>query len=1031
MNLTKPLAAFTAAVAALPLAIAYGAEPDLNQLEQRFRELPLEARQLTGPLFWLHGDDSRERLEMYVDKVAEGGNGAFTTESRPHTDWLGEGWFRDVAICLERAKKHGLKLWIFDEKWWPSQGVAGKVPERHAAKLLDASSVEVQGPRAFEATGYSGDRFIGAVAGRIADGGAIEADSLVDLTPAIRDGKLTWSVPAGRWQVMKFSYKIAPGLGQGGGRELSVDGMSRECVEWFLQTVYQPHYDRFKEDFGKTIVGFFYDEPETRGDWGTELNTVLAELGVDWKRAYVAYKFRLAGEDQTAARYQYLDARAETWGRTMYGITTRWCEERGVKSIGHFMEHGNMYLLQEFCAGDVMRVQKYSSMGGIDAVFSQFKPGQRAAYDPPCWQTPKLGSSITHAYGKPDDVTMVEIFGARGQDLSYPEMKWWTDAMHVAGVNFLIPHSFNPRSPNDTDCPPYFYNGGFEPRWPLYRVFADYTSRLSIMLSGGRHIAPVALVTPGQSAHVGKRITVEQVSENLQDALYDCDWIPYEVLERDMTIADKSFKLRQEQYRVLFLPAVEVIPYPTLAKAKTFFDQGGVVVTHGFLPSRSATLGKSAADVAALCDAIWGASSPGLNACRTSPAGGRSYLLPEQPSVEQLQKALTGDAGIHPTLEVVSGKTDNWLHVLHRVRAGRDIFFVANQNHLGEPRNFRFRVQAMGEPECWDPMRNRVSSLPYSRIGQNTIEVDVTMEPLESFLLVFQEKARTLPPRLSEVASRKQVIPLVGEHLPVTSATLAASPWDGASWVWYPEGNPAKTAPPGNCCLRGTFTVAADRPVKAASFVLTADNEFSVWVNGHPAAQRTGEADAWRSAYTIDITPWLRVGANQVAVLAVNLPGPEGGNPAGVIGYYTVDYTSGSPLKGRIDSSWKAMNRVLDGWNKPEFDDHSWPTARAIARYGESPWGRLDRMTISPVKADPFLGRCEIPTGLDLAKSRAVLELEGLTPEEAARITVNDTYVGGFIGRPLRLDVTPWLRTGANTIRVDPFAPKQARLVVF
>ena len=34
-------------------------------------------------------------------------------------------------------------------------------------------------------------------------------------------------------------------------------------MDWFIQTVYQPHYDRFKADFGKTILGFFYDEPET------------------------------------------------------------------------------------------------------------------------------------------------------------------------------------------------------------------------------------------------------------------------------------------------------------------------------------------------------------------------------------------------------------------------------------------------------------------------------------------------------------------------------------------------------------------------------------------------------------------------------------------------------------------------------------------------------------------------------------------------------------------------------------------------
>jgi len=31
------------------------------------------------------------------------------------------------------------------------------------------------------------------------------------------------------------------------------------------------------------------------------------------------------GEEQIAARYQYLDAFAEAWGRTMYGGMTDWC----------------------------------------------------------------------------------------------------------------------------------------------------------------------------------------------------------------------------------------------------------------------------------------------------------------------------------------------------------------------------------------------------------------------------------------------------------------------------------------------------------------------------------------------------------------------------------------------------------------------------------------------------------------------------------------------------------------------------------
>jgi len=115
------------------------AQSPIDELERMFTGVPIEARRLTGPLFWLHGDESRERLEMYVGKVAEGGNGCFTAESRPHSDWLGEGWFRDLGICLEAAKRHNLDMWIFDEEWWPSGEAGGRVPAEHASKKLEVA----------------------------------------------------------------------------------------------------------------------------------------------------------------------------------------------------------------------------------------------------------------------------------------------------------------------------------------------------------------------------------------------------------------------------------------------------------------------------------------------------------------------------------------------------------------------------------------------------------------------------------------------------------------------------------------------------------------------------------------------------------------------------------------------------------------------------------------------------------------------------------------------------------------------------
>jgi hypothetical protein len=88
------------------------------------------------------------------------------------------------------------------------------------------------------------------------------------------------------------------------------------------------------------------------------------------------------------------------------------------------------------------------------------------------------------------------------------------------------------------------------------------------------------------------------------------------------------------------------------------------------------------------------------------------------------------------------------------------------------------------------------------------------------------------------------------------------------------------------------------------------------------------------------------------------------------------------------------------------------------------------RLTLSPVKADPFFGHCDVAKA-ELTKSRVYLELGPLTPETAARITVNGNNVGGFIGQPARLEISQHLKPGANTFRIEPFAPESVRLVLY
>jgi len=1020
------------------------AEMDFDVLAKQFKELPMETRRLTGPLFWLHGTETPSELGTVLGKVAEGGNGCFTAEARPHNDWLGEGWYRDLDLCLQAAKKLDLKMWIFDEDWWPSQTVGGKLPEQYGAKRLVGRAVKVKRGDLFEGDPARDPAFIALVAGRLDESGkAVVADSLVDLTPLAHKGAVRWTVPGDGtlWQVMTFSWSLAPRLLQGG--RLALDGMSRDCVEWYIRTVYEPHYTRFEKDFGRTIQGYFYDEPETPGDWGTEINATFKARGVDWMPCYVAWLFALSGEAQVAAKYQYADARAETWGRVTYGAITEWCRRRGVLSVGHFMEHSRLYINSEYCAGDMMRLQKYSSMGGIDAVFNQFVMGRRDARDAPCWQTPKLASSITHVYGKQDDLALCEIFGARGQNLTYPEMKWWTDHMQVSGVNFLIPHSFNPRAPFDTDCPPYFFNGGFEPRFPLYRVWADYNNRLNTLLTGGRHVCPIALLFSGISKQVGSMITPEDLTSAIQDSLYDCDWLPFEVFEEKADLQGKEVALYKERYGVLVVPPVEVIPYPTLLKAKKFFDNGGVVIGYGMLPTKSATLGKTARDIAALCDAIWGPVSPGLARCKTSAAGGRSYFLPAKPTPEDLQNVLAGDAGIRPTLEVLTGEPSHWLHVLHRVKSGCDVFLVCNQNHAGEARRFKFGATADGDPECWDAMRNEITSVPFKRIGDRQVEFDLVLEPSESALIVFRKGMRDLPRRMDMAATpAPETISVVRDATPPERVISNVPPPDfkagglltlnGCTWVWHPEvGVAAGAASPGRRYFRGGCAIPAGRKIKQARFIGTCDNAFTFYVNGVESGESSEELEGWRTVRQIDLAKQLVTGRNVFAVSARNLTDKP--SPAGLIGRYEIVFEDGAPLTGCIDGTWKSAETVPLQWAEPGFDDAAWAAPKELGGYGCPPWGRFaePRLTTSPVTSDPFVGHCEVPDGLSLARSRVFLEMDALGPEEAARVTVNDQYAGGFIGKPFRLDVTKYLKLGTNRIVIEPFAPKSARLAVW
>ncbi|MBR0068633.1 MAG: hypothetical protein IJQ00_13635, partial [Kiritimatiellae bacterium] len=686
---------------------------------QDFRVPQGAVRENTGPLFWLHGTETEARLREMVGRVAESGQGILTIESRPHIDWMRAGWWRDVDIVLDECKKRGVKMMVFDDYWWPSQGMGGKypIPEKYQCRDIKA---------AVYAKGVAPDKVENEIC-RIA---ATETKKgFFRLGP---DGDKTivysWHVPSkGRVQ----------GLGGSQGRFAYVNGLDEEAVDWFLANFYQPYYDRYRSSFEDgTIPGFFFDEPETMGVWGPALERELVARGENIGELLTAFKFKLADpEAQARAIYRYHDARAEVWGRTMYGRQSAWCRKHGVFSSGHFMEHAGCFYSLAMSGGNVMQLMKYVEVPGVDLVCRQYYPHQREdrRRQIDFGQMPKYASSVAHVYNRHNGKNWCEIFGAYGQDITYPQMKWLCDWHQYQGCYYMIPHSFNPKAPYDTDCPPYFYNGGKEPRYPLFRVWADYNNRCALMLSEGEHVCAIAQCVPGLSAHVGKTIRPEMFAFAIQDAQLDSDWMLYDAVE-SAKIGRNPRTLRpalrttngKEWYDILTLPATEFVPYAVLEKALAFAKVGGVVVGYGIKPCNTPTRGKTSDDVKRVVDTIF--AQPTALFLDGEPDGAtlraalaKNYLGEKRP--------LAVRAFDFPGLSAADGRM---LAVNHYVKDGAQTLFIANQDFKrGRDLSVYTKWPADKVVLLWDPMQGTVEK-PAVENGL----VKLALEPSQAVLLV-------------------------------------------------------------------------------------------------------------------------------------------------------------------------------------------------------------------------------------------------------------------------------------------------------
>ncbi len=552
-----------------------------------------------APFLWLHNEDDALILRE-LERIYACGIRAVCLESRTHEQFCREDWWSDCRLILDFCRAHDMKVWILDDKHFPS-GYANGIYEQHPELVqwnITERHVDVAGPVSegcVIADGWiSGDdELLGVYACRhIPDSRALTGE-IYDITSGLSDGNVYFDLPEGAWRIV-FLIKTRKGL-NARNRHYS-DKLSFESTDAYLREVYDAHYEHLSDYFGNTLLGFFSDEPGFGNNtaytgmlpiphrihfhhpWHACVHEYFTALyGDNALRNLLALWFDFDGIPYMDYRVAYMNFITDRYAEAFTGRIADWCHDHGVAFIGHVIEDNGHHYRTTHSAGHYFKALRAQDMAGIDVVLHQIVPGLSECNNAASVSyleadsrffhntLAKLGSSLAHITPHMKGRAMCEIFGAYGWAEGTRIMKYLCDHMLVRGINYFVPHAFSPKE-NDPDCPPNFYATGENPQYKYFSHIMDYMNRVCHLFDGSTHVNTCAVLYDAEHVWSGvAHLPLDRLTKTLMDHGLDFDILPVESLAD----IDKDGNLCGEHYDILLVPACD---YMRLAVRDTLRD---------------------------------------------------------------------------------------------------------------------------------------------------------------------------------------------------------------------------------------------------------------------------------------------------------------------------------------------------------------------------------------------------------------------------------------------------------------------------
>lgn len=836
------------------------------------------------PFYWQHGDH-HEKLSEQIRRIYDSGCRALCVESRTHEDFCGEGWWRDMDVILKECKSLGMRVFILDDKHFPTGyangQIAARYPERRQWELTERH-LDVMGPLAGASflmrPSEPEEPLVGVYAFRRSGEDEELCGEPIDLSAGVSEGTLYWDIPTGCYRIF-FLYKS-----RRGGRRDYMDMISAESVSVLIEAVYEPHYARYADYFGNTLAGFFSDEPclgngyvgETRVNRGiyerrigqpglalpyneTLLSLMSQELGED-ASPYLG-ELWYWGNHSPRVRLAYMNAVTSLYRSCFCRQVGDWCRAHGVLYLGHIIEDMNSHARLGVSAGHYFRSLEGQDMSGIDIVLHQVMPGfahfihtascSGGVADPAFnhYVLGQLAASMAHHYPHMKGRALCEVFGAYGWGEGAPMMKWLIDFLLVRGVNHFVPHAFSPSYP-DPDCPPHFGAEGHDPQFDGFSALMRYTNKAAHLLTGGVHKATAAILYHAEGEWMspyGASVLTEAPAKNLLDHQIAYDILPCDILldSGRTEVENGRLIVGEESFSVLILPWAPYLPEALLARLSEWDAEG--------LPILWADPPASAVASASVLyeNALGSAETDGVNGVSL----GEERLLSGWPGRAMASEDLADFLFSQGFFDIRLETPAPLLRFYHIVRENCDIFFFFNESS-----------DAAADTVLLLPARGDFVRL---RLSEGEVCGDVTSDgrvplrllPGQSEFFVFRDRAG-LPGRT--VWTRKTAL------APRFSLELADSDHPGEFQPYrtadsFFSVNDREHKPGFSGWMRYTFSLMLDTLPSAAKLDLGRVGETArLRVNGQDLGIRISPPYAFR------LDGILRLGENDIEVEVAN-----------------------------------------------------------------------------------------------------------------------------------------------------------------